>query len=120
MVAKHLVCQEIVACKTIEDTTGDPYGPLYDFGLAVDRIAAAAEATRALPFSFILTARTHNLLYAAPSLDKTISRLQAMKKPEPMFFSLLAFLTLQRCAQFVRRCRSLSILWWGSKENHFP
>ena len=69
----------LVGC-TIEDTTGDPERPLYDFGLAVERIAAAAEAARALPFAFILTARTHNLLYAAPSLDETISRLQAFEK----------------------------------------
>ena len=50
------------------------------FGLAVERIAAAAQAARALPFPFILTARAHNFLYAAPSLDDTISRLQAFEK----------------------------------------
>ena len=69
----------LVGC-TIEDATGNPDRPLYDFGLAVERIAAAAEAARALPFPFILTARAHNLLYAAPSLDDTISRLQAFEK----------------------------------------
>jgi 2-methylisocitrate lyase-like PEP mutase family enzyme len=68
----------LVGC-TIEDTTGDPERPLYDFGLAVERIAAAAEAAHALPFTFILTARTHNLLYAAPSLHETICRLQAFE-----------------------------------------
>jgi len=65
---------------TIEDATGDPDSPLYDFGLAVERIAAAAEAARSLPFPFIVTARAHNLLYADPSLDQTISRLQAFEK----------------------------------------
>jgi 2-methylisocitrate lyase-like PEP mutase family enzyme len=69
----------LVGC-TIEDSTGDPDRPLYDFRPAVERIAAAAEAARALPFPFVLTARTHNLLYAAPSLDETISRLQAFEK----------------------------------------
>ena len=69
----------LVGC-TIEDATGDPDRPLYDVGLAVERIAAAAEAARALPFPFILTARAHNLLYAASSLDDTISRLQAFEK----------------------------------------
>jgi 2-methylisocitrate lyase-like PEP mutase family enzyme len=48
--------------------------------LAVERIAAAAQAARALQFPFILTARAHNLLYGAPSLDDTISRLQAFEK----------------------------------------
>jgi 2-methylisocitrate lyase-like PEP mutase family enzyme len=69
----------LVGC-TIEDTTGNPDIPLYDFHLAVERIAAAAQAARALPFPFALTARTHNLLYASSSLDDTISRLQAFEK----------------------------------------
>jgi len=69
----------LVGC-TIEDATGNQDNPLYDFPLAVERIAAAAEAARALPFSFILAARAHNLLFASPSLDDTISRLQAFEK----------------------------------------
>jgi 2-methylisocitrate lyase-like PEP mutase family enzyme len=69
----------LVGC-TIEDTTGNPDHPLYDFGLAVERIAAAAEAARSLPFPFILTARAHNLMYPAPSLDETIRRFQAFEK----------------------------------------
>lgn len=69
----------LVGC-TIEDTTGNREAPLYDFGLAVERIAAAAQAARVLPFPFVLTARTHNLLFAAPSLDETITRLQAFEK----------------------------------------
>ncbi len=69
----------LVGC-TIEDTTGNRDRPLYDDGLAVERIAAAAEAARALPFPFVLTARAHNLLYAASSLDDTIRRLQAFEK----------------------------------------
>jgi 2-methylisocitrate lyase-like PEP mutase family enzyme len=68
-----------VGC-TIEDSTGNPDSPLYDVRLAVERIAAAAQAARALPFPFVLTARAHNLLYASPSLDDTISRLQAFEK----------------------------------------
>jgi 2-methylisocitrate lyase-like PEP mutase family enzyme len=69
----------LVGC-TIEDTTGNPERPLYDEGLAVERIAAAVEAARALPFPFMLTARAHNLLYANPSLDDTIRRLQSFEK----------------------------------------
>ena len=69
----------LVGC-TIEDSTGNPDSPLYDVRLAVERIAAAAQAARALPFPFILTARAHNFLYAAPSLDDTIRRLQAFEK----------------------------------------
>jgi 2-methylisocitrate lyase-like PEP mutase family enzyme len=69
----------LVGC-TIEDTTGDNDRPLYDFNLAVERIAAAAQAARALSFPFILTARAHNLLYANSSLDETIKRLQAFER----------------------------------------
>lgn len=69
----------LVGC-TIEDTTGNQDAPLYDFSLAVERIAAAVEAARALGFPFILTARAHNLMYANPSLDETIKRLQAFER----------------------------------------
>lgn len=69
----------LVGC-TIEDSTRNPDRPLYDFGLAVERIAAAAEAARSLPFPFLLTARAHNLLYPNPSLEETIRRLQAFEE----------------------------------------
>jgi len=69
----------LVGC-TIEDTSGNPDRPLYDDSLAVERIAAAAQAARTLPFPFILTARAHNLLFPSASLDATIRRLQAFEK----------------------------------------
>ena len=69
----------LVGC-TIEDASRDTARPLYDFDLAVERIAAAVEAARALPFPFTLTARAHHLLYEPGSLDETIRRLQAYEK----------------------------------------
>ena len=69
----------LVGC-TIEDSTGNPKQPLYETALAVERIAAAADAARSLPFPFILTARAHSFLYAAPDLDQTIRRLQAFEQ----------------------------------------
>ena len=69
----------LVGC-TIEDTTGNPDRPLYEFNLAVERIAAAAQAAHALGFPFMLTARAHNLMFANPSLDDTIQRLQAFER----------------------------------------
>lgn len=69
----------LVGC-TIEDTTGNSDQPLYEMTLAVERIAAGAEAARALPFPFILTARAHNLMFPNPKLDETIARLQAFEK----------------------------------------
>jgi 2-methylisocitrate lyase-like PEP mutase family enzyme len=65
---------------SIEDATGDPAKPIFDIALATERIAAAAEAARALPFPFTLTARTENFLRNNPNLDDTIARLQAFER----------------------------------------
>ena len=65
---------------SIEDTTRDPAKPLYDFNFAVERVAAAAEAARSLPFPFTLTARAENYLRGNPDLDDTIRRLQAFER----------------------------------------
>jgi len=65
---------------SIEDATGDPAHPIYDFGLAVERIAAAAEAARGLGFPFMLVARAENYLHGRADLDDTIRRLQAFEK----------------------------------------
>src|SRR3954449_9910443 len=66
----------LVGC-SIEDASGNPDAPIFEFGHAVERIAAAAEAARALPFPFTLTGRTENFLRGRTDLDDTIRRLQA-------------------------------------------
>lgn len=65
---------------SIEDATGDPAQPIYDFNYAVERVAAAAEAAHALPFPFVFVARAENFLHGRPDLDDTIRRLQAFEK----------------------------------------
>ncbi|MGC2330968.1 MAG: isocitrate lyase/phosphoenolpyruvate mutase family protein [Candidatus Acidiferrales bacterium] len=62
---------------SVEDASGDDSRPIFDFALAVERVAAAVEAARALPFPFTLTARAENFLYGRNDLDDTIQRLQA-------------------------------------------
>jgi 2-methylisocitrate lyase-like PEP mutase family enzyme len=62
---------------SVEDATGDENRPIYDFSLAVERVAAAVEAARALPFAFTLTARAENFLHGRADLDDTIRRLRA-------------------------------------------
>ena len=62
---------------SIEDATGHPAQPIYDFDLAVKRVAAAARVAQAHPFPFTLTARAENYLHGRPDLDDTIRRLQA-------------------------------------------
>ncbi|PKU24352.1 isocitrate lyase/PEP mutase family protein [Telmatospirillum siberiense] len=63
---------------SIEDATGNPADPIFDFTLAVERVAAAAEEARKHPF--ILTARAENFLHGRLDLDDTIRRLQAFEK----------------------------------------
>jgi 2-methylisocitrate lyase-like PEP mutase family enzyme len=65
---------------SIEDSTGDPARPLYDIAQATERVAAAVQAARALPFEFTLTARSENFLRGNPDLDDTIRRLQLFEK----------------------------------------
>jgi 2-methylisocitrate lyase-like PEP mutase family enzyme len=65
---------------SIEDATGDKDKPLYDRGHATERVAAAAEAARALAIPFTVTARAENFLRGNPNLDDTIARLQAFEK----------------------------------------
>src|SRR3954468_1013824 len=66
----------LVGC-SIEDASGNPDAPIFAFGHAVERIAAAASAAQALPFPFILTGRTENFLRGRADLDDTIKRLKA-------------------------------------------
>jgi 2-methylisocitrate lyase-like PEP mutase family enzyme len=63
---------------SIEDSTGDPKNPIYDFQLATERVAAAAEAAHAS--QFLLTARAENFLHGRADLDDTIRRLQSFSK----------------------------------------
>jgi 2-methylisocitrate lyase-like PEP mutase family enzyme len=65
---------------SIEDATGHDDAPIYDIGLATERIRAAAEAARALPYPFTLTARCENFLHGRPDLADTIRRLQAYQE----------------------------------------
>lgn len=62
---------------SIEDATGRSDAPIYDLALAVERVRAAAQAARSLPFPFTLCARAENLLHGRMDLDDTILRLQA-------------------------------------------
>lgn len=64
---------------SIEDSTDRPEDPIYEHEIAVERVRAAVEAARALPYSFTLTARAENYLWKRPDLADTIRRLQAFQ-----------------------------------------
>ncbi len=73
-----LACDIGLVGGAIEDATGDSADPIFDFDLAVERIAAAAEEAKKQ--NFLLTARAENFLYGKPDLDDTIKRLAAFEK----------------------------------------
>jgi 2-methylisocitrate lyase-like PEP mutase family enzyme len=61
---------------SVEDAVGD----ILDLGIAKERVAAAAEAARAMKFPFTLTARAENFLWGKKDLADTIKRLQAFQE----------------------------------------
>jgi 2-methylisocitrate lyase-like PEP mutase family enzyme len=65
---------------SVEDTTADPHAPIHGFELAVERVRAAVEAARTLPFPFTLTARAENFLHGRRDLADTIRRLRAFEE----------------------------------------
>jgi 2-methylisocitrate lyase-like PEP mutase family enzyme len=65
---------------SIEDLSGRANGGIYELELAAERIRAAAEIVRSLPFTFTLTARAENYLVGRTDLQDTIRRLQAYQE----------------------------------------
>ena len=66
-----------VAGLSIEDSTGNPMQPLFDFELAVERIHAARQALNESQTGVLLTARSEGFIVGRPNLDETIRRLKA-------------------------------------------
>ncbi len=66
-----------VAGLSIEDSSRDPDEPLFDFDLAVERVAAARQAIDDSGTGVLLTARTEGFVVGRPDLDETVRRLQA-------------------------------------------
>lgn len=65
---------------SIEDFTGRSDRPVFEPGLAAERVRAAAQVAHALPFPFTLTARAENFIVGRRDLDDTIRRLQAYQE----------------------------------------
>ena len=65
----------LVGC-SIEDASGRADEPIYPLELAAARVQAAVAAARALPFPFMLTARSENFLHGRPDLEDTLRRLR--------------------------------------------
>ena len=67
---------------SIEDATGRVGEPnaIYPLEHAIEKVRAAADVARSLPFSFTLTARCENYLVGRADLGNTIQRLQAYQE----------------------------------------
>ncbi|MEQ1908807.1 MAG: isocitrate lyase/phosphoenolpyruvate mutase family protein [Vicinamibacterales bacterium] len=66
-----------IAGLSIEDSTGEVASPLFEFSLAVERVAAAREAIDRDEAGVLLTARTEGFIVGRPDLDETLRRLTA-------------------------------------------
>jgi len=66
-----------VAGLSIEDSTGDPNRPLYDFDIALARVKAARAAIDRAGGDVVFTARSEGFIRGRPDLDETIRRLKA-------------------------------------------
>ena len=64
---------------SIEDTTGDRTDPICSLEVAVERLRAAVEAARALPFPFAITARADQYMHGRGNLAEVVARAQAFQ-----------------------------------------
>jgi 2-methylisocitrate lyase-like PEP mutase family enzyme len=64
---------------SVEDANIRSDTPIYDLGLAVERVGAAVEGART-GAGLVLTARAENFIRGHPDLDDTIARLQAYQE----------------------------------------
>ncbi len=66
-----------IAGVSIEDSTGDPDNPLFDFALSVERVRAARQAIDRARLGTVLTGRSEGFIVGRPDLSDTIRRLTA-------------------------------------------
>jgi 2-methylisocitrate lyase-like PEP mutase family enzyme len=73
----RLAVETGVAGLSIEDSTGDTAKPLYELGVAVERLRAARKAIDKAGGDTLLVGRAECFLVGRPNLDETIERLKA-------------------------------------------
>jgi 2-methylisocitrate lyase-like PEP mutase family enzyme len=65
---------------SVEDYSARREDPIYELGLARERVVAAAETAHSGPVRMVLTARAENLIRGRQDLADTIARLQAYQE----------------------------------------
>ncbi|MEZ5393754.1 MAG: isocitrate lyase/phosphoenolpyruvate mutase family protein [Bryobacterales bacterium] len=98
----RLAAQAGLAGCSIEDRPREQEPTVYALDYAAERVRAAVEAARALPFPFTLTARAENYLVGRPDLDDTITRLQAYQEAGADVLYAPALRSLDDIATLVR------------------
>ncbi len=73
----RLASETGIAGLSIEDSTGDPAEPLYEFDLAVERVRAARRAIDESGTGILLTGRSEGFVVGRPDIDETVRRLEA-------------------------------------------
>jgi 2-methylisocitrate lyase-like PEP mutase family enzyme len=66
-----------IAGLSIEDSTGDPSSPLFEFTLAVERMKAARQAIDRKGTGVLLTGRSEGFIAGRPDITETVRRLTA-------------------------------------------
>ncbi|MFL5616886.1 MAG: isocitrate lyase/phosphoenolpyruvate mutase family protein [Gemmatimonadaceae bacterium] len=70
-------CETGIAGLSVEDSTHDPEHPLFDFGLAVNRMLAARRAIDESGTGILLTGRSEGFVAGRPDIGETTRRLKA-------------------------------------------
>lgn len=105
---------------SIEDASGDPARPIYERGLAVARIEAAAAAAAALGRPFVLTARAENLLHGIDDLEDTFQRLAAFAEAGAEVLYAPGLKDLETIARFAAELPCPLNLLYGIRGQGFP
>jgi 2-methylisocitrate lyase-like PEP mutase family enzyme len=87
---------------SVEDLSARGGTGIYPIELAAERVRAAADTARRLPFRFMLTARAENYLCGRPDLADTIARLQAYQEAGADVLYAPGLRTADEIAQVVR------------------
>lgn len=90
---------------SIEDASGRAASPIYDKGLAVERVRAAVQAARSLPFPFTVCARAKTCCTGARTWTTPSSACRLSPRRAPMCSTPLGCVRPRKCGQWCRRWR---------------
>ena len=104
-----------IAGLSIEDSTGNADAPLFDFALAVERVAAARAAIDRSGTGVVLTARSEGFIAGRPDLTETLRRLTAFAAAGADCLYAPGIQTPEQIAAVVQAVapKPVNVLVWG-------